>query len=187
MRGRASISALLLALALLCAGLGGLVYVQLQGLSASPSPASASGAAAELPEPQPLPEVEMPAKQEFSAIVERPLFSPSRRPAEGGETAAAPAQALEIALTGVIISEDERIALLRPQGRQRTLRLRQGDTYEGWTVADIREHSVTFRRDGSETEVELKFEEGGTAPGQKRAPEGRQRGSDGDRPERASQ
>ncbi|NIR61318.1 MAG: hypothetical protein GWO02_18365, partial [Gammaproteobacteria bacterium] len=91
------------------------------------------------------------------------------------------------ALTGVIISEDERIALLRPQGWERTLRLRLGDTYQGWTVADIREHSVTFRRDGSETEVELKFEEGGTAPGQERPPEGRRRGSDGDRAEETSQ
>lgn len=88
--------------------------------------------------------------EEMTAIRERPLFSPSRRPVE---VPAMPDVAEEVpmiaplnaALIGVITSsEGDGLALIKMNGQNDVARLRIGETIEGWQLDKIESHAVTF-------------------------------------------
>lgn len=174
---------------LMLVGSLGLAWVIYQELKASPTSQAVEQtdvATASLPAlPEATPFI-MPPAETFAAIVERPLFSPTRRPPTGE---AAPAivsvrQPLALKLTGVIASGTDSIAIFQPdtpvatsrQARRRTrrtrrpqrsgtsapamtsIRLKEGDNHQGWTLVEIEPAATLFRRGEQEARIELSFD-----------------------------
>jgi hypothetical protein len=99
-----------------CLGLGWEVYQQ---LITSPAPRPVA-VAAEPAEPLPaLPEVVpfvMPPADDFAEVVERPLFSPTRRPPnQAVAVVAVTKDPIDLELTGVIASGAQRTAIFKPK------------------------------------------------------------------------
>jgi type II secretory pathway component PulC len=101
--------------------------------------------------------------EEFAIISERTLFSPLRReqvvvqpPVDVPLTqpvivAARPPPAPDpddFTLLGVVAANGERIALLRWNKTQETIRLRPGDNYTGWKIAEINDRNVLVEQQG---------------------------------------
>ena len=96
-----------------------------------------------------------PAMSTFSELVERPLFTPSRRPPppKTNSNIAAPAPKPEnFDLIGVIISADERMALLRTLATGEVMRAVEGQSIGGWEVRAIKPTQVVLLR-GKDSEV----------------------------------
>jgi hypothetical protein len=76
----------------------------------------------------------------FAAIVERPLFSRSRRP-QPLRNATADARTgnagAPFLLSGVIIAGATRVAFLQPRSQPKTLRVLEGETVDGWKIEKI--------------------------------------------------
>jgi hypothetical protein len=99
----------------------------------------------------------MPGKASFAAIVERPLFSSSRRPkSEQAPPESTPS--LDFSLSGIVTSTNEPVALVKlgagsgdPKG------VKEGEIISGWTVARIESDRITVRLDVMERELLLDF------------------------------
>ena len=142
----------------ICLALAAVVYGQVR--TERPVPIAAMGGpAAPLPALPGQLSFAMPAAETFSGILERPLFSPTRRPpAEGTVTIESSAPELEVTLVGVIISAEERIAILKPTDGARFARLSLGDSFHGWILESIEPDRVTFRKGEIEEHIELDYE-----------------------------
>lgn len=159
-RAGATLPVLLLAV---CAGLAWVIYRQLE---AAPAPAAVAhqtapeeSAVGPMPAPQDAATFALPRVETFAAIVERPIFSPTRRPPPEAEVALDEAFSnLDLLLVGVVISSDERIAIVLPKNHTEVVRLGAGDLFQGWTVDMIEPDRVTFRRDGLEEQIELSYD-----------------------------
>jgi hypothetical protein len=77
----------------------------------------------------------LPPLTSFSAIVERPLFSPSRRPPAGANTAAGPLVASRYRLLGVLATGPKKRAFLADGVRR--IDVAEGERLDGWTVKQI--------------------------------------------------
>jgi len=156
-RRRTRPSALLL---LLCLVLGATIYYEVTSdhWSRLP-PMAAARAPVAVVLPEPLPEFQLPPLSEFAGTVERPLFLSDRRPPEPDEVVeAAPEKTrpLQVIVTGVILSEAGRFALVRREGAAEVFRLAARDTIDGWSVKEVLADRVIFERDEDSLEVELK-------------------------------
>ncbi|WP_244511182.1 hypothetical protein [Magnetospirillum fulvum] len=101
--------------------------------------------------PQPQSPPQSPESAEWSRVLDRPLFSPDRRPTP---TVAA-ATALEgFVVTGIAVSEQAASAVVRPPAGK-TIRLRPGQTLDGWTVRRIAPQRVTLDRAGESLDLTL--------------------------------
>ncbi|MCA6121838.1 hypothetical protein J6500_07980 [Bradyrhizobium sp. WSM 1704] len=112
----------------------------------------------------------------LSATVARPLFSASRRPPQRAvvglpaEPAAAPPPApMEperpgLALIGAVVGDGDAIAVFLDNTTQKTIRLRQGDTHEGWQLSTVQGREVTFRKAGRSEVLALQRPEAAAAP-----------------------
>ena len=101
----------------------------------------------------------VPAEVQFAAIVQRPLFSPRRRPAEprpvakpivSQTPAPQPAPHRPFAkdryrLLGVVIDEEHPVAILKVRERRGLLHLRTGDEIDGWWVVGIERGSLSLK------------------------------------------
>lgn len=94
--------------------------------------------------------------RDYAEVIERPLFTPSRRPASTtpsapSRTAPAPRPAAppppalptDLTLVGTVLAPPEKVALLR-QGRQPARRVREGEVFVGWIVGEIGDSGVTL-------------------------------------------
>lgn len=113
-----------------------------------------------------------PGLEALSATRERPLFSPTRRPPpppppprppppveedEPGPEPELPAEAdppLSATLVGIVLGGDRPLAVLAAEGK--TLRLREGESLEGWRLARIEALSAVLERDGEQVELQLR-------------------------------
>lgn len=99
----------------------------------------------------------------FEELIERPLFSASRRPPSEEapkSPEAAPEAPLDLVLRGVVLTGNRRIALLQSEkGERKALRLLAGDSHAGWVLKAIEADNVTFERDEEIRVLELAFEE----------------------------
>ena len=149
-------TALLLLLSLV---LGYVVYAELRSGPAEPAlvteAAVAPKPAAVLPAE---PAFALPPLEEFSETVARPLFLPSRRPLAPAEDAPKPAAVTRnlFTLMGVIISADERMALVKRRKTGEVLRLVEGQRVDGWLVEAIMPDRVTLRQGEATEDVVLK-------------------------------
>lgn len=153
-------------LLLLCLVLAGLVAAQLLLPEKNlPTGSTTANAAASPVTANLRPGFSMRPLDAFSEVIERPLFRPDRRPAPVVVDAAKAdgTSRQGYALLGVVIDDDMRMALLRPKGAKRTLRILEGQQIDGWTVEDVRPDRVVMRRGGVSEEVRLR-----DLPGRKR-------------------
>jgi len=161
------------ALAALCLLLVGAIAYQLWRPALAPDdlpPALAPRASA--PEAA-HPVVAMPPIEAFAEFVARPLFTPTRRPAPPVTTAAPSAAAAaptpppapqppalnQVTLVGVTITPEGRSALLRTGGPPKVVRVREGDSFQGWAVKRIQSDKVSFA--WASSEIDVKFPVGG--------------------------
>lgn len=98
----------------------------------------------------------MPEKARFAAIVERPLFSPSRRP-HSEEPALVPTPTLDFSLSGIVISTGEPFALIKSGAGGDPVRMKQGEEISGWTVGRIESDRILVRHGRTERELLLDF------------------------------
>ena len=107
----------------------------------SPAPARSVAAALDTAAAQPVPS--LPPLARFAAISERPLFSPTRKPAPGEKAApAGPGIDQRYRLLGLMNTGDSRRALLA-EGKRRFVIAERG-ILEGWTVARIEHDRVVL-------------------------------------------
>lgn len=160
-------------------GLGGIVLVAVSGilyLLVRPDPifaptespgieAATSDVRATMPAP---PNATGPS---ISALADRPLFEPGRRPYKPPPPAPppppvaappppAPPPAKTPAqqgyqLTGTLLIQGKHVAMLRHQGAPRTLRVSEGAEVGGWTAVRIQQGRITFRLGDREDDLEL--------------------------------
>ncbi len=98
--------------------------------SPPPSPASAGAVPPAIPPAR--------AAESFTDMIERPLFTASRRPAPAAaEPDAGDLLLGRYRLSGVVVTPTRRIVLLREADSGKTLRVAQGESVGGWLVADV--------------------------------------------------
>ena len=98
----------------------------------------------------------LPPLASFAATVERPLFSPSRRPATA-DRQAPPGTNIEIRyrLQGLVTAGHERRALLKEAAGQRRLEVGEGDAVEGWIVKRIEQDRLVLSSSTGEATLTL--------------------------------
>jgi general secretion pathway protein N len=95
----------------------------------------------------------LPPLASYAAIVERPLFSPSRRPAPGARTAPGPSIESRYRLVGIIAAGPKKKALVAEGARR--VEIAEGDTLDGWTVTAIGKDRVTLTSPTGEAALKL--------------------------------
>lgn len=121
--------------------------------------------------------VVMPPDSEFAEVRQRPIFNEDRKPTpivEEVKPPDAPTAPLNITLTGIVMTPDLKLAMVRDNTKNEAVSLRVGmplpGEQQGWTLAEIRARSVVFRNPQDETsEVELEVAPGLTVPPSARA------------------
>lgn len=121
--------------------------------------------------------VVMPPDSEFAEVRQRPIFNEDRKPTpivEEVKPLDAPTAPLNITLTGIVMTPDLKLAMVRDNTKNEAVSLRVGmplpGEQQGWTLAEIRARSVVFRNPQDETsEVELEVAPGLTVPPSARA------------------
>jgi ribosomal protein L12E/L44/L45/RPP1/RPP2 len=103
----------------------------------------------------------------FMATLDRPLFSPSRRPVPKVVEAAKAVPEVDpfvgIHLYGLYTAEEGKGGILaRVEGKVR--RIGSGETLAGWTIKEVRDREVVFVRDGEERNIKLAIARPGTPP-----------------------
>jgi hypothetical protein len=148
------------ALGMLCAGLGAVVVFELTGgLPLAPEVTAAPPTAPEVDWTREPIEFEPPSRDELEEIAARPLFSPSRRPfvAVEEEEAPAPVESLPpVELVGVLMTEQQRGALVKAAGEGEATWVREGNRIQGWEVERIEDSRVQLRAGDRLETVELR-------------------------------
>jgi hypothetical protein len=108
--------------------------------------------------------ITIPPLQYYAAITDRPLFYEERKPIVFAEPEKQKAKTSFIKkrtkpdqyyLSGIIITPDAKLAVIRDATGKNTERLSMGDTYSGWTLTQIEPLKVTLRKGDQEKVLEL--------------------------------
>ncbi|WFU83869.1 hypothetical protein QA645_14340 [Bradyrhizobium sp. CIAT3101] len=112
----------------------------------------------------------------LTATQERPIFSATRRPPPRA-VAAAPAEVARTApppkpveappplmLVGAVVGEGDAIAILINRTDQKIVRLRQGESLDGWSLASVQPREVTFKQGDRSEVLALQRLDGSPAP-----------------------
>lgn len=132
----------------------------------------------------------MPGFGIFAEITQRPLFAADRKPIPPDAAGAEPEKPepppvpLQVALTGVIITPELKLAMLHDNTTNQSVSLREGmplpGNQSGWTLVEIHPRKVVFTDTEEQTqEVELTVagQSGGPQPPQRRTAPGQARGA----------
>ena len=113
---------------------------------------------------------------QLSGTRDRPIFSPSRRPApvvaDTEPVVAKPpprkkeVQPPPLSLVGTIASDDESFGIFIDQSSKAALRLKVGENYQGWKLLRIRGREVTMQKDQQAAVLTLPQPGGGQSDGQ---------------------
>jgi hypothetical protein len=117
-----------------------------------PTPATRPLATPQASAPAPL-LAPLPPLTTFVAIVERPLFAPSRRPPPGA-AAIGPSIESRYRLLGIVGSGPEKKAFIA-EGAHRG-EIAEGDTLDGWTVKEIAQDRVLLSSPAGDASLKLK-------------------------------
>ena len=100
---------------------------------------------------------QMPPLAAFAETTARPVFLATRLAAPDEAPAAAGKQLIlgRYAFVGAVSAPGRSIVLLAPAGGGPTLRLREGEALDGWTVREIGADFLRLARDGEEQLVPL--------------------------------
>lgn len=99
-----------------------------------------------------------PEKRRFEEVLERPLFTPDRRPAPEPTASAAPvtqANPIRLKLEGIAITSGTRVAIFRDLSNNQLLRLAEGMKHQGWVVEQLSAESATLTRGEQSQELSL--------------------------------
>jgi YD repeat-containing protein len=147
------ISTLLTAALLVCCGALGLAawWQWEASRNAVSGSAGVATAGAEALVAAPRPSTVLPAPDEYREMVDRPLFTVTRRPPEIVSEATAqapvpPARTPDWKLVGTVVTAGQNHALFWDQKGRRFVRVAPGDTMEGWEVAQIDKDQVLVRQ-----------------------------------------
>jgi hypothetical protein len=103
-------------------------------------------------------------EEDYVAVMERPLFLPDRRPmpedaaveeAPNLDEEIAELERLDVTAT-LILSPTEASVWLRDAGQKGLVRLRPGEQYQGWTVAQINPDHILMERQGVTETLQLR-------------------------------
>jgi hypothetical protein len=144
----------------ICLGLGALLYHELNAVETPADPGRPVAARMV----QPLPREKtfaMAPIGKFSAIIERPIFSPNRRPAAKQPGSEKQLPGSNLALFGIAISAGERIALVGVERGTGLARMKKGEVFSGWVLVDIEQNRVLLRQGTVDQALELNY---GTPP-----------------------
>jgi type II secretory pathway component PulC len=97
----------------------------------------------------------MPDRRSLAVILERPVFTQTRRPI--GVAGGGAQEAVDFSLSGVVISGNVRSALVRSGDSGTVQQFKVGDTIGGWTLVEVAADRVVVRRDALEAEVFLDY------------------------------
>ena len=146
-------------LLVLCIGLASIVYWQVEHPPSFPTSVAGTNGPPETEPTRALQaEFTFPPLAVFSEIVDRPLFSPSRRPPKEIEDSVSDidvtprAMPSNFILAGVVISAEERMVLLRRMKSTDVIRASMGQEIDGWYIELIEPDRVTLRR-GNTVEI----------------------------------
>lgn len=156
----------LVTLAAVCAVLAKEVHERLEAPSLPPALASAPEVAATRAEPVEasefeLREFERPAGGDFAVVVDRNVFSAKREPpperVNDKEEGVEPDEELRLVLSGVVLSDEERIAILSERDGTGSVRVSQGDSYRGWRLVELNHRTAIFSDGMRQAELALAF------------------------------
>lgn len=162
-----------------CLALGLLLTLLLAGVGGGVRPVASSPEALERPLPALDGESPFALREEvaYAVVKDRPLFNEDRRPQVPDDIVGGPEDeenvenlpptpppALEVAVKGIIIAPDLRLALVTNPKTSEVLRLREGRPLEGelaaWTLEEIQPRRLVFDGVGAErTEIVLEVNE----------------------------
>lgn len=145
-------------LAGLCLALVGLLFAEIRSRPqfVLPPPEVEMQAGVSSEQPPELPVFE-PSEPPIAAALERPLFSPGRSPVSLAAPVEQTPTTAGFSLIGIAISPDERVAVLVPVGGGSPTRLREGESYDGWSAVSIESDHVVLRQAGVEERLYLQF------------------------------
>lgn len=95
----------------------------------------------------------LPPLTSFAAIVQRPLFLPSRRPPPGPTGTLGASIESRYRLVGIVATGPKKKAFVA-EGTRR-LEIAQGDTLDGWTVGEIGQDRVRLTSPAGEAMLKL--------------------------------
>ena len=104
-----------------------------------------------------MPKYDPPPIETFAAALDRPLFSPDRRPSKDAPVAASvvESQALTATLQGILFANSGSVALLTAVGESTPVRVSQGELFLGWRLLEIHADNVVFEKDDETVTLEL--------------------------------
>lgn len=100
-----------------------------------------------------------PSLTQLSAITARPLFFEGRRlpvPTPEQKAAAKPLQDAKVVLYGVIITPDQRVALIQPASTGEVAHVSVGQMVEGWRIKEIMPDRIVLIQGDQIEEVQIK-------------------------------
>jgi type II secretory pathway component PulC len=157
MRRRRTKAALTWLLGIVCILLAWVIYEELAEMSKSEPLEAADGAAPGEPSPTESPAtLAMADTESLAMILQRPVFAQTRRPS-GGATDGTLGASIDFTLSGVVISGNERTALIRPTNGGTVQQMRIGENVAGWTLIEVSVDRVIVRRDTMEAEIRLDY------------------------------
>ena len=118
--------------------------------------AALSSAAAVVPPVPEAPVFDMREEETYSVILERPLFSPSRRPV-GSTVPAASSGSSGLTLLGVVSGLGRRIALIRTGEGAPATKAEAGQEVAGWQLLTVEPSHVVLERQGGHLTLGLAF------------------------------
>ena len=116
----------------------------------------------EVAEPPMAPRLELPPIEQFSAMVERPIFTATRRTVRRQPVArSAPASSGGLILgryqvIGVVVAPGNRLVLLKRLGGAETIRLKQGEEIDGWTLVEVTRDDLVLESGGRREKIEIR-------------------------------
>ncbi|MGH8487699.1 MAG: hypothetical protein ACREXS_02175 [Gammaproteobacteria bacterium] len=152
-------SAVTMTLGALCALLG---LVLAYEFAVPSEPVQVDAASTDLPWKAPAVESDftLPPLSQFQEVITRPLFLKTRRPAPGANTGVATQSTADTplskyAVSGVVITPEQRFALIRATNDNTLQRVADGQEFHGWTVKAIEHEGVVFTREREQERLPL--------------------------------
>jgi general secretion pathway protein N len=96
----------------------------------------------------------------YAEVNDRPLFNEDRRPTppmppEDGGSGATPLRALDVVLSGVIITPKMRMALVKEKGKEKAMTVKEGGPMPGewgaWNLVEVKPRSAVFKNSAGES------------------------------------
>jgi type II secretory pathway component PulC len=149
--------AMVLALIATCGSLAELVHAEIEApLVAQPEARAMPGMAPATVAPAAVDSVVLRPLQAYAEVAARPVFSSKRRPPPPPEAVQPIATSDGLVLAGIVATASERLALVLHGQPLKIMRLKEGETVDGWTVRSILADRIIIETAASRRELWLR-------------------------------